>query len=68
MDKLTHRTCRATAPSVLSLFVNRSVGNSCRAGREREGGRERKRERLGQSPVKEERIRKRVKGKSNGTK
>lgn len=41
MDKLTHRTCRATAPSVLSLFVNRSVGNSCRAGREREKERDR---------------------------
>lgn len=34
--KLTHRTCRATAPSVLSLFVNRSVGNSCRAGKDRD--------------------------------
>lgn len=33
--KLTHRTCRATAPSVLSLCVNRSVGNSCRAERNR---------------------------------
>ena len=33
--KLTHRTCRATAPSVRSLFVNRSVGNSCRAGRDK---------------------------------
>lgn len=35
VGKLTHRTCRATAPSVLSLCVNRSVGNSCRAGRHR---------------------------------
>lgn len=33
--KLTQRTCRATAPSVLSLCVNRSVGNSCRAERDR---------------------------------
>lgn len=33
--RLTHRTCRATAPSVRSLCVNRSVGNSCRAERDR---------------------------------
>lgn len=36
--KLTHRTCNATAPSVLSLFVNRSVGNSWRAARDRKPG------------------------------
>lgn len=36
--KLTHRTCKATAPSVLSLFVNRSEGNSCRAAKDRKPG------------------------------
>lgn len=35
VGELTHRTCRATAPSVLSSFVNRSDGNSCRAVRDR---------------------------------
>lgn len=33
-NKLTHRTCRATAPSARSLCVNRSVGNSCSAERD----------------------------------
>lgn len=31
--ELTHKTCRATAPSARSLFVNTSVGNSCTAAR-----------------------------------
>lgn len=31
--ELTHKTCRATAPSARSLFVKASVGNSCTAAR-----------------------------------
>lgn len=69
-NKLTHRTCRATAPSARSLFVNRSVGNSCSAARDRHqqlghfiySKREKRGALGGQSKGKEDSIRKTERG------